>query len=97
MKRLFAFTLVIFLFTAVSFMGYAEEKMISGKVTALDAKAGTVKIKTEDGKEQSLKGSEEQLSEIKVGDDVEAVVNDGKIVSIYSLAGDELPEEESPE
>ncbi len=96
MKRLFTFTLVIFLFTSVSFMGYAEEKVISGKVVALDAKGGTVKIKTADGKEEALKGTEEQLSEIKLGDEVEAVVNDGKIVSIHLLAGDELPAEESP-
>lgn len=97
MKKIFACMLVIFLFTAVSFMGYAEEKMISGKVTAVDAKAGSVKIKGSDGKEVSLKGTEEQLKEIKVNDEVEATVDDSKIVAIFPVAGEELPEEETPE
>jgi len=93
MKKIFSCMLVVFLFTAVSFMGYAEEKVVTGKVTAVDAKAGSVKIKGSDGKEVSLKGTEEQLRDIKVNDEVEASVEDGKIVSIFPVAGEELPEE----
>lgn len=96
MRKIFACMLVLFLFSAVSLMVNAEEKMITGKVTAVDARAGTVKIKGSDGKEISLKGTEEQLKEIDVNDEVEAVVDDGKIVSIYPLGGGDLPEEESP-
>ncbi len=96
MKKIFASMLVIFLFTAVSFVGHAEEKMVSGKVTAVNAKAGSLKIKGSDGKEVSLKGSEEQLAEIKVNDEVEAVVDDDKIVSISPVTEEEPMEEESP-
>lgn len=96
MKKVFACMLVVFLFS-VSFMVRADEKMVSGTVTAINAKAGTIKIKDSDGKEHSLKGTEEQLSGIEVGEKVEAVVEDGKIVSIVSPSEEELPEEESPE
>jgi ribosomal protein S4E len=89
MKRIFACFVVLFLFSAVAFTVKAEEKMISGKVTAVDAKAGSVKIKDSDGKEVSLKGTEEQLKGIKVNDEVEVVVDDSKIVSIMPVTQEE--------
>lgn len=93
MKKIFACMLAMFLFTAITIMGHAEEKIISGKVTAVNAKAGSVKIKGSDGKEVSFKGTEEQLNEIKVNDEVEATVDDGKIIAIFPISEEELLEE----
>lgn len=92
MKKTFALLLVFSFVFAMAFAVEVEERSISGKVVAVDAKAGTVSVKDDEGKTNVLKGTKEQLEKIKVGDDVDVVVDGDKIISIMK-ANEELPEE----
>jgi len=95
MRRSVAITFVLICFASLILVGYADERIVSGTVTSVNAKAGTLKLKGSDGKEMNFKGSEEQLSKVKVNDEIELVADDDKIVSIISGAEEE-PIEESP-
>jgi hypothetical protein len=56
--------------------------MMSGKVTSVDAKKGTVTLITKDGDTQALQASEKLLAGLKSGDSVSIEVEGNRVKAI---------------
>ncbi|MBO0797924.1 MAG: hypothetical protein J2P31_03805 [Blastocatellia bacterium] len=75
----------------------SQEQTVQGTISSVDADGGELKVKNDDGDEKSLKispstkiskgGKEIKLADIKVGDKIQAVVEEGAVKEIEVAEG----------
>ena len=91
MKRVVAVIAIAVLVVAMSSMVFAAD-MQKGTIKSVDAKAGTIVLAVDGGKDETLKADKSvDLGSAKAGDKVEVSVENGTVMSMKAAAVKRAP------